>query len=293
MNVANKLQLLYIPVTYWNDPASKFKLISKGKQPPAKSSFFILWIPSNQSDDKLTEHISLTFPSIPVKNLLTCRINLAIPSHKSKTAKNEIYSEKFFKVLSHIGKIIPILPATKLLYQLEIIENSDRSRVHYSNSIKTWALLTQLVFELLNKGQFVPVIEPTLEKLYNSRWQLILKSQYDNDRFKSILNHSSWSAFCLPINNFHDNGEIKTNGLWHPSYLFSVFLDSVGDYLIRSILKKSKFQTFNEFYSTEIKKEENPDFRLNWDYKFLKTLIKKDNSFKVDEYYESILPFYR
>jgi len=290
MNVANKLQLLYIPATYWNDPSSNFELISIGEQPPAKSSFFILWIPSNQSDKKLNEHIKLTFPSIPLKKLLTCKINLAIPSYKSKAEKNEINSEKHFEVISHIGKIMPILPATKLLYQLEIIENLDRSRIHYSNSIKTWALLTKLVFELLNKGQFVPVIEPTMEKLYNSQWRLILKSQYDNDRFKSILNHSSWSAFCLPINNFHENGVIKTNGLWHPSYLFSVFLDSVGDYLIRSTLKKSKFQTFDEFYSTEIKKEEDPDFRLNWDYKFLKTLIKKDNSFRVDEFYESILP---
>ncbi len=290
MNVANKLQLLYIPATYWNDPSSNFELISIGEQPPAKSSFFILWIPSNQSDEKLTEYINLTFPSIPLKKLLTCKINLAIPSYKSKTEKNEIYSKKHFEVISHIGKIMPILPTTKLLYQLEIIENLDRSRIHYSNSIKIWALLTKLVFELLNKGQFVPVIEPTMEKLYISQWRLILKSQYDNDRFKSILDHSSWSAFCLPINNFHENGVIKTNGLWHPSYLFSVFLDSVGDYLIRSTLKKSKFQTFDEFYSTEIKKEVDPDFRLNWDYKFLKTLIKKDNSFKVDEFYESILP---
>ncbi|GAG89210.1 unnamed protein product, partial [marine sediment metagenome] len=60
--------------------------------------------------------------------------------------------------------------------------------------------------------------------------------------------------------------------------------------LIRSTFNKSKFQTFDEFYSAEIKKEVNPDFRLNWDYKFLKALVKKDNSFKVDEFYESILP---
>ncbi|MHA2007354.1 MAG: DEAD/DEAH box helicase [Promethearchaeota archaeon] len=290
MNVVNKLQLLYIPTTYWNDPASGFELISKGNQPPVKSSFFILWMPSNNSDEKLNEHINLTFPSVPVKNLLTCKINLALPSHKSKTDKNEINQNKFFEVISHIAKIIPILPGIKLLYQLEIIEISDRSRTRYSNSIKTWALLTKLVFELLNKGQFVPIIEPTMEKQYSSRWRLLLKSQYDNDRFKSILSHSSWSAFPLPANNFNENGTIKTNGLWHPSYLFSIFLDSIGDYLIRSTLKKSKFQTFGEFYSTEVKKEVDPDFRLNWDYKFLKALINQDNNFKVDEYYESVLP---
>jgi len=290
MNRENKLQLLYIPATYWNDPSSSFELISNERQPPKKSSFFILWVPSNKSDEILTKQINLTFPSIPLKKLLTCKINLAIPSSKSKTGKIKIDSKKKFEVISHIAKIIPILPATKLLYQLEIIENTDRTRIHYSNSIKTWALLTKFVFEILNKGQFVPVIEPTMEKLYNSQWRLILKSQYDNDRFKSILSHSSWSAFCLPINNIYEKDVVITNGLWHPSYLFSVFLDSVGDYLIRSTLKKSKFQTFDEFYSTEIKKEVDPDFRLNWDYKFLKTLIKQDNGFKVDEYYESILP---
>ncbi|MCK4479261.1 MAG: DEAD/DEAH box helicase [Candidatus Lokiarchaeota archaeon] len=281
MKLFNKLKLLYIPATYWNEPSSGFKLISKGKQLPQNTNFFLLWIPSNNSEKELTEHIKLIFPNIPIKKLLSCKINLAIPFSSSK---------KVFEVISHIGKIIPILPATKLLYQMEIIENPDRSRIHYSNSIKIWALLTKLVFELLNKGQFVPALEPTKEKLYNSQWRLILKSQYDNDRFKSILNHSSWPAFCLPINNFQENGVIKTNGLWHPSYLFSVFLDSVGDSLIRSTLNKSKFQTFDEFYSAEIKKEVNPDFRLNWDYKFLKALVKKDNSFKVDEFYESILP---
>ncbi len=281
MKLFNKLELLYIPATYWNESSSSFKLISEGKQLPQNTNFFLLWIPSNNSEKELTEHIKLIFPNIPIKKLLSCKINLAIPFSSSK---------KVFEVISHIGKVIPILPATKLLYQMEIIENPDRSRIHYSNSIKIWALLTKLVFELLNKGQFVPALEPTKEKLYNSQWRLILKSQYDNDRFKSILNHSSWPAFCLPINNFHENGVIKTNGLWHPSYLFSVFLDSVGDYLIRSTLNKSKFQTFDEFYSAEIKKEVNPDFRLNWDYKFLKALVKKDNSFKVDEFYESILP---
>ena len=290
MNVANKLQLLYIPATYWNEPTSNFELISKGKQLPKKSSFFILWIPSNQSEKELNEHITDTFPGIPINKLLSCKINLATPNHLSETKKKESSSKKIFNIISHIGKIIPISPATKLLYQLEIIENLDRSRIHYSNSIKTWALLTKLVFELLNKGQFVPVLEPTREKLYNSQWRLILKSQYDSDRFKSILNHSSWSAFCLPINIINENGTMKTNGLWHPSYLYSLFLDSIGDYLIRSTLKKSKFQTFDEFYSSEIKKEVDPDFKLNWDYKFLKTLIKQDNSFQVDEFYESILP---
>jgi len=290
MKSVNKLELLFIPATYWNEPSSSFELISEGKQLPQNSSFFLLWIPSNQSEKKLTEQIKIAFPIIPIKKLLSCKINLGIPFTSSKTKEGYNNSRKFFEVVSHLGKIIPISPATKLLYQLEIIENPDRSKIHHSNSIKTWALLTKLIYELLNKGQFVPTLETTTQDLYTGQWRLILKSQLDNDRFKSILNHSSWTAFSLPINFFSEEGTIRTDGLWHPSYIFSTFIDSVGDFLIRSTLKKSKFQTFEEFYSTEIKKEANPDFKLSWDYKFLKSLIRKDSSFKVNEFYETILP---
>ncbi|MFX1374060.1 MAG: DEAD/DEAH box helicase [Promethearchaeota archaeon] len=290
MKLVNKLELLYIPTTYWNEPSSGFELISKGKHLPQNINFFLLWIPLNKSEKKLVEHIKKILPSIPPEKLLSCKINLAIPSNLTNVKDIDNSSEIFFEIVTHVGKIIPISPATKLLYQLEIMENPDRTKVLFSNSIKTWAFLTKLVFELLNKGQFVPVLESTTEKLYTSKWQLILKSQYDRDRFNFILKNSSWSSFCLPNNFFHEEGLLKTNGLWHPSYLFSVFMDSVGDFLIRSTLHKGNFQTFEEFYSSEIKKETNPDFRLSWDYKLLKGLIKKDPIFKVDEFYETILP---
>ena len=283
MKFSNKLELIYIPAMYWNEPSSGFELISQEKKLPFNTSFFLLWIPSNKSEEELVDHIKLTFPTIPIKKLLSCKINLA---YHSKAQNNE----EFFSVASHIGKIIPISPATKLLYQLELVENPDLSKVHYSNSIKTWALLTKLVFELLNKGQFVPELEESSQKIYSGQWHLILKSQFDNDRFKSILNYSTWSAFCLPANFLKDGKMNKTSGLWHPSYIFSIFLDNVGDFLIRSTLNKIKFHTFDEFYSTEIKKEKDPDFKLGWDYKFLKALIKKDSRFKVDEFYETILP---
>ncbi len=290
MKLINKLELIYIPATYWNEPSSGFELISREKKLPQNTSFFLLWVPTNESEKELTEHIKLAFPHIPIKKLLSCKINLAIPYDLSKTKTNESNSRKFFKVVPHVGKIIPISPATKLLYQLELIENPDFSKVHYSNSIKTWALLTKLVFELLNRGQFVPMLESNTQKSHIGQWRLILNSQFDNDRFKSILNLSSWSAFCLPINFYNEGKVIKTSGLWHPSYIFSTFIDSVGDFLIRSTLKKSKFQTFEEFYSTERNKENEPDFKLSWDYKFLKVLIKKDSIFRVDEFYETILP---
>ncbi|MFW9943238.1 MAG: hypothetical protein ACFFFT_19540, partial [Candidatus Thorarchaeota archaeon] len=222
MKLINKLELIYIPSTYWNEPSSEFKLISQEKQLPSNTSFFLLWIPSNNSEEELTDHIKLTFPSIPIKKLLSCNIKLAFPS-------KEKINEEFLKVASHIGKIIPISPAIKLLYQLELVENPDLSKIHYSNSIKTWALLTKFVFELLNKGQFIPVLKRSSQKFYTGQWHLILKSQFDNDRFKSILKYSTWPAFCLPANFIKSD---KTSGLWHPSYIFSIFIDNVGDFLI-------------------------------------------------------------
>jgi len=289
MKLVDKLELIYIPASYWNEPLSGFELISKAKQLPRNSSFFLLWNPTNPSEKELTEQTRLSFPTIPANKLLTCKINFAVPAHSLK-ADDVIDSSQFFEISSFIGKIMPIAPAVKLLFQLEIIGSQDRGVERFSNSVKTWAFLTKLIFELLNNGKFIPILEPITSERYNGQWRLLLKSQKDKDRFKTILNNSSWSAFCLPINFIRVNGAIKSDGLWHPSYVFSIFMDNIGDYLIRSTLNKSDFRTFKEFYSTEITKETDPDFKLGWDYKFLKALIIKDPSFKVEEFYESIIP---
>ncbi|GAI69758.1 unnamed protein product, partial [marine sediment metagenome] len=50
MKLVNKLELIYIPAPYWNEPLSGFELISKGKQLPRNSSFFLLWNPANPSE---------------------------------------------------------------------------------------------------------------------------------------------------------------------------------------------------------------------------------------------------
>ena len=44
------------------------------------------------------------------------------------------------------------------------------------------------------------LVKPKNEKLYEGKWRIILKNQYDNQRFKHILRDSSWSAFNLPAN---------------------------------------------------------------------------------------------
>ncbi|MHA1492306.1 MAG: DEAD/DEAH box helicase, partial [Promethearchaeota archaeon] len=242
MKLVNKLELIYIPASYWNEPLSGFELISKAKKLPRNSSFFILWNPTNPSEKELTERIKLNFPTIPANKLLTCKINFAVPVHSLKAA-DMISPKQFFEVSSFVGKIMPITPAVKLLFQLELIGSQDRGVKRFSNSIKTWAFLTKLIFELLNNGKFIPILEPITSERYTGQ-----------------------------------------------SYVFSIFMDNIGDYLIRSTVNKSDFHTFQEFYSTEITKETDPDFKLGWDYKFLKALIRKDPSFKVEEFYETVLP---
>jgi len=290
MKIVDKLELIYIPASYWNEHLSGFELISEAKQPPKNSSFFLLWNPANPSEKELTGHIKLIFPTIPTNKLLTCKINLAVPAYSLNSDNDTKSSAQFFEVSSFIGKIMPIAPTVKLLFQLEINSRQDRGLEGFSNSIKTWAFLTKFIFELLNSGNFIPTLEPITKEIYTGQWRLLLKSKIDKDRFRTILNNSSWPAYCLPINFIRENGAIKSDGLWHPSYVFSIFMDNIGDYLIRSTLNNSDFRTFKEFYSTEIKKEPDPDFKLGWDYKFLKALIRKDPSFKVEEFYETILP---
>ncbi|NVM46382.1 MAG: DEAD/DEAH box helicase [Candidatus Lokiarchaeota archaeon] len=290
MKFGSKLELSFIPSSYWNEPLSGFKLSSEGPDLPKDSNFFVLWIPSNNSEDILSKHITEIFPRIPVNKLISCNIKLAFPPLEIADNSQEKSSLNFYEISLCIAKIIPIGPAVKLLFQMEILDNVDRGIKHYSNSIKTWSFLTKLVFELLNKGQFIPSLETNKNKGYNGKWNLLLKSQNDKDRLQTILKRASWSAFCIPINFIQFNGGYKTNGLWHPSYLFSFFIDTIGDYLIRSTLNKMKFRTFNEFYSKELKKEDSSDYRPGWDYKFLKSLITKDSNFKIQSFHETILP---
>ncbi|TFG24715.1 MAG: DEAD/DEAH box helicase [Promethearchaeota archaeon] len=191
---------------------------------------------------------------------------------------------------------MPIPPGINLLYQLQILESNNRSLTFYSNSIKTYAFLTKLLFELLTRGSFAPILEPFDEQQYLGKWRVLLKTQDDNQRFKAILKNCSWYAHNLPINFILEQKAIsksnfyRTDGLWHPSYLFSNYLDIIGDYLIRLTLNKRKFQTFKQFYSTEFQKESDNYYDLAWDYKFLKSLITKDASFQITRFHEIILP---
>ena len=52
-----RVELTYIPAEYWNEPISGFELISKGKELPKNSSFFLLWNPLNQSEEQFIKNV--------------------------------------------------------------------------------------------------------------------------------------------------------------------------------------------------------------------------------------------
>ncbi len=292
MNINKDLQLTYISSIYWNNEISDFSLISSSKKIPSDASFFLIWIPFQDSLEYLEENMKKNFKEIPIDKLISCSINLVLPTLNDSGFENVFHIRKVY------GKILPILPASKFLNKLEIFENEDtpESSRFLSDSIITWALLTKLIFELISRGSFVPDLDKSSERFYNGHWRIILEDQYDNERFQKILHNCPWTAHNLPEtlklknNNSSPQQKYIVEELWHPSYIFSEYMDTIGDLLIRSILIKNNFQTFNEFYNTEILKEKNREVNLNWDYKFLKSLLKKDTRFHIQQFHETIVP---
>lgn len=297
MKLFNELQLTYIPELYWNESFSGFKVDSSEKVPPKHASFFLLWLPLNTSEKDLIEQINVVFPNIPAKNLLTCQMKLAVPLEWVNANANEKATKTFFGIDYVLGKVMPVPPAIKFLYQLQFFEENSRYIKPISNSIRTWAFLSKFVFELLNRGNFVPILEPHENNTYTGQWRLLLKTQSDYERFKAIINNSPWSAFNLPINFLSaSTGKsnppyYETDGLWDPSYIFLNFMDKVGDYLIRSILNKAESQLFKSFYGGTIEKEKDEDFIPEWDFKFLNAVMNsKSNIFNVQKFSETIIP---
>jgi SNF2 family DNA or RNA helicase len=285
MDTSNKLQLTFIPFGYWKELFSSFQLIDNKDPLPKNVDFFLFWINSKESEEILNDEIQTSFPKIPVNKLRTCKIRLAFP-----------FDEKIFEIKHVVGKIAPMVPLVKLLFQLQIIEDVDRTSKHYSNSIKIYAYLTKFLFELLNRGNFVPVLESYNENQFKGKWRLLLKTQEDSDRFNAILKNCPWSVYNLPANSIVEKKRGKNtevyiaDGLWHPSFLLSNYLDVAGDLIIRNTLNNVNFQTFKQIYSTEHEKENDPDYNTSWDFKFLRSLINDNADFQITRFHENITP---
>ncbi|MBD3342077.1 MAG: hypothetical protein GF353_23455 [Candidatus Lokiarchaeota archaeon] len=280
MRISRKLQITYIPPLYWNHQISGFELNTHTQKIPEDASFFVLWTLKKNSSKHLNGIISETFPNIPIDKLVNCKIRLAFPN-----------SDEFFDLIEIEGKMVPTLPMVDLLFKLNIRAiNEGEASEFYSNSFRTWTYLTKLLFELLNKGNYVPTLNPKSENLYFGKWRILVKDPYDEQRLKEIINKSDWISHNLPVDVMNEDGASKTSRLWHPSYLYSTFFERVGDSLIRYILKKQNFRHFKDYYSNEINKEKRRDFDLSWDYKFLKSIITKNSKFSIRQFHNSIIP---
>jgi len=288
MNKSEQLKLTYIPSKYWNNKNSNFSLSIEEKNIPSNASFFLLWLGVSNSDRDLEQKIINTFPEIPIQKLLSCEINLAFLEQQMK-------KENKFRIRKIKAKILPLIPASKLLNQLEIFEKEGSKYIYsYSSSIESWSLITKFIFELLNRGNFVPILEKQNNKSFEGHWRLVLKDKYDYERFQKILQNTPWFAYNIPgklINDeSYDDKEFYSDSLWHPSYILSDYIDTIGDILIRYILKKTKFRALGDFYNMDKMKEKRREFNLSWDYKFLKSLTKSENIFSITQFHESIIP---
>ena len=159
----DQLELIYIPSSYWKEKLSGFKITSGKNDLAQNTNFFLIWAQTGNSKDEIDKQVKLTFPSIPPEKLLTCQINLAFPSKASS----------FFEITTISGKIIPITPLARMLYLIKLVESPNERKIEYSNSIKSWIYLTKLLFEMLNKGQFVPKMENYDSNYHKSSWKVI------------------------------------------------------------------------------------------------------------------------
>ncbi|MEJ2248344.1 MAG: DEAD/DEAH box helicase [Candidatus Lokiarchaeota archaeon] len=278
------LQLTFIPNEYWTNEFSNFEIFNKKDSNiiSKKSSFFLLWTDNNLKET-LDELILNDLPELPIEKLIQCKINLAFPDFKINQEK------EIFHVRTIIGRMIPLYPASKLFFKLKI---KGARASNYSNSMIVWILLTKFVYEILNKGNFAPMLEKEKESVFQSKWKVLFKSELDDKRFKRIVNRSNWHAHNLIASYYkqEDNLKYYAKGLWHPSYLFLDYMNTLIDNIVRVFLNKPKFRIFEEYYYTEIKEERKNKFFLSWDYRFLKAIIGEENDFHIYKFHETIIP---
>src|SRR6056297_799388 len=223
------LQLTFVPPEYWVKSEDYFQFVVEGakgiqysgRNPkiPKDVGFFVIWQDGSKKEKQSNileteKKIAISFPKVPAKKLLSCKIKLAFcEGTVVDTNSNKV------RVKSIYGKIIPIPPMSQLLFGLKLLRNEDRrkSATVYSDSVKTWAFLTKFSVELLSRGCFVPELAPSpvtyqethqetqisYYKVYErlmGAWRTTLRSLNDWDRFNSIVQNSPWIAYNLPIN---------------------------------------------------------------------------------------------
>lgn len=277
MKDAKPLHLTYIPSNYREGSISDFTLKNSKVNIPKDSDFFILWNYDISTEKDLNILIENSLEGIPAQKLLTCHIKVARVNPK----KDQLIVQQI------TAKVIPIAPMMKFLYRLDIRKSSVNLKDN--TTIITWSYLTKLALEMVSRGNFIPILKEIEEKKYLSSWNVLLKTERDNQRFRKILESASFELFNLPTNCTLVNGEETCEAVWHPSYLMAEYLNALGDHLIRSMLNKKQLPTFKYYYSGQME-EEKSHRPTTWDYRFLKSLLTKQKQFRITKFHETIIP---
>ena len=291
------LQLTFIPPKFWTRKSSRFQVIPKGKSLPKESGFFFLWHSSSNDLSEIEQQISKIFPKIPVKRLLSGSIRIA-QDNKEKQLEKPM---KFFKITQTKGKIMPLLPAIKILFSLNITDSKDRSHRNrtYSDSIKTWVFLTKFTIELLSRGNFIPYLNQISELEYKGQWKVIFKTQQDHNRINKLISNSVWASYPLPIDfipSKNNENQYFTSGLWHPSYLFAQYIDMIADLMIRSSITEKFLEKTANRYNYEFANQEefenacSDDETSPWDLRFLTACVGKSNKFQINRFCDTPIP---
>ncbi len=291
------LQLTFIPPKFWTRKKSNFKLLTKGKRLPKESGFFFLWHSTTNKLEEIEEHISHTFPKVPVAKLLSCSLRIA----KKNGVESTENPSKYLSLHETTGKIMPLLPTIKILFPLKITDTIDRSRrvISYSDSIKTWAYLTKFTIELLSRGNFVPYLEQITDQDYKGQWKIILKTQQDHNRINKLIRNSVWASYPLPI-DFIPSKLTKdlyyTSGLWHPSYLFAQYMDMITDLLIHATIDTKFLEKTANRYNYDFASREEfentcaDDDSTPWDLRFLTACVGNNNIFRINRFCDTPIP---
>ena len=289
------VQLTYIHEDYWTKDNNICEILTNRPQPPRNSSFFVMWNREETDEKKLEMEIHQLFPSIPVKKLNTCKIQL-VDFYPAVLINNR----KYLPVRKILAKIVPIPPMIKILFSMEIMKKKDRTQItkYYSDSIKVWALLIKFTIEILSRGNFVPSLQQKDENQYESQWVLLLKNYKDHTRLNELVKNAAWASYNLAIDfiliedEMYDFSQVTT-GLWHPSYLFTDFINKTGDFLIRSFLQNGFYKKFLHIYQAQDNLNENfcvMDENSPWDLRFLDCAIGKNKDFNIERFCDTPIP---
>ena len=284
-----ELQVTYIPEEFYTNTDV---ILTFDNEKPYNSGqgFLFFWLATRvrgKYDVSYIDRFILDiFPDVPIEKFQPAKITLGFTRNWIGFRQNK---PTMLCTIRHvIGKYI--LPE-HLVIPFTLIESSKRC----SDSIKAYIYATKLALDLISSKKVYPVIEriehqniddsergtyeknDEEEKKYEDsfvvRWRLLIREQNDLNRFRYLINNCPLSCFNLPINLEIIGKKMRTKEFWHPSYLFSTYMDDVANIIIWKSQKMKKYQDLKFYKEVHGYKKLSRD-KIEW----LKTTLNKSDS---------------